>query len=389
MDTLISKLSAMLATGDYPFAIGPVGTAVLQAAAGVATTYKCVLIGQEGGAATIRDKLNLYPWVFLGLSFSNWNQDAELHRLLDLYADSEADGKVDVYITVIDDLHGVEYGGEFLKEVAGDPKINVLTPTPVVVPFGEANVGPYLLTADTHVPRPDAFFYFGYPPTNTAMVDTACSLGINFKLFGFSLMYAEAWFDPRAGGLGKELDGVMGFGGWNEYSSAALKAHTQDMVDFFSGAGGRINMDWWGVMHFANLQLLQQAIAAAPEYSAESVRATLATSKFTTVLGESWYTDPNGNWPLGNSGGLLAIPCHPGEVMQWQIVTEANGWRHDSPTADWAARDRPYGIPADATCWGIHEVISFDHPTAPPIYPKPDWPSPCEACEDCMGGACP
>ena len=60
----------------------------------------------------------------------------------------------------------------------------------------------------------------------------------------------------------------------------------------------------------------------------------MATEKFQTVLGETWF-----------EGGRLAPACYPGEIGQWQN--------------------------------GVFEVIARkEKTTASPLIPKPDWPQP-------------
>jgi hypothetical protein len=155
-------------------------------------------------------------------------------------------------------------------------------------------------------------------------------------------------YDPSTGGLGEAMNGVCGFGAWNEYSSDALADFAAEMIEFF---GVRVAMDWWGgAYYYVGLDCLEQAIVEAGTLDPDDVREVLTSKKLQTVLGETWYTDYEGNWPIEEGGGLLAIGCHPGEVGQWQYDVHGDG------------------------LW-IFEVIDLgENNTAPAIYPKPDWP---------------
>jgi hypothetical protein len=316
--------------------------------------------------------MNKYPYMFSNLSFSNWNQVYELCRLMDAWAAKETDGKVDVYIMYLNDQHGYEYRDQFVLEAASyNDTIDIIK---------QVGLEPFTTEVAAQVNDAtslgaDVLCIFAYPPTPMAVVGYAWATGQNFKgvVTGPAACY-EGFYDVNATpnpGFGDVAIGVCGFGAWNEYSSAALGEFAAGMI----GYGSRVTMDWWGgAYYYVGLDMLEKAIAAADEYSAVAVRDVMASQKLTTILGTTYYTTYDGTWPIGSSGGLLAIAAHPGEVGQWQHVTAANGWLPDGVTG--TARAKPVGIAADATEWAIFEVISLDHPTATWLYPKPDWPAP-------------
>jgi branched-chain amino acid transport system substrate-binding protein len=93
--------------------------------------------------------------------------------------------------------------------------------------------------------------------------------------------------------------------------------------------------DWWGhPLYWAALDILKAAIEKAGTLDQDKIRDVLATEKFDTVLGTTWFEN-----------GLLAKECHPGEIGQWIN--------------------------------GVYEVIGpKDKATAEMVYPKPSWPGP-------------
>jgi len=90
------------------------GTSFLFAQAPIANKYNYILVTAEGGATSLKDMLPSMPYIFVSLSFSDWNQ---IPVLADLLAEK---GAKTAYITYIADLHGIEYSGvagiEFAKK---------------------------------------------------------------------------------------------------------------------------------------------------------------------------------------------------------------------------------------------------------------------------------
>ena len=365
MATMTSLLTSKLATGQYQFVIGPCCTAFLEAAGPICSLYGAVLVGAEGGATALAEQMDKYPYMFSNLSFSNWNQCHELVRLMDAWATKQGRA-VRVYIMYLNDQHGYEYKASFENAAVNDTAINITK---------EVGMPPYTEDVAAQVDEAynmttDVLCIFAYPPTPMDVVGYAAATHKNFNavVTGPAACY-EGFYSPTASGFGAAAIGVCGFGAWNEYSTPALHAFAAGIVAY----NGRDTMDWWGgAYYYVGLDMLAHAIATASNYTALAVRDVMASQTLTTILGDTYYTTYDGTHPIGASGGLLAIAAHPGEVGQWQQVTAANGWNDDGVTA--ANRTKPVGIASNATAWAIFEVISLDHPTAPWVYPKPNWP---------------
>jgi len=367
--TMKSLLQTNLATGKYKFAIGPDCTPFLEAAGPICSQYGVVLVGAEGGATAVAQEMDKYPYMFSNLAFSDWYQVPELCKLMDAWSAAETvDGEVDVYVMYLNDQFGFEYRNTFAAWADNYTTIDIIKEVSMT-PFTE-EVAAQVNEATTM--GADVVCIFAYPPTPMAVVGYAWATSQNFKgvVTGPAACY-EGFYDVNATpnpGFGDVALGVSGFGAWNEYSTTGLRTFTENFVDYH----GRALLDWWGgAQYYTGLQMLEKAIAAATTYDALAVRGVMASQKLDTILGETYYTTYDGTWPIGSSGGLLAIAAHAGEVGQWQEVTAANDWEPDGNLV--GARLKPYGIAGNATEWAIFEVISLDHPTSDWIYPKQNW----------------
>jgi branched-chain amino acid transport system substrate-binding protein len=296
------------------------GTAFLFAQAPIANKYGYVLLTAEGGATSIRDILPSLPYVFVTLSFSDWYQ---IPVLADVLADQ---GVKSAYIVYIADLHGVEYSGVAGIEL---PKKGIETLGVKSLPPDIKDMSSILKAAKKS--KADAFLSFAYPDQNILGAKQSMELGYNPKAyltgpganFGF-------WHDI----FGPAVEGVMGFAIANRKTSPAMK----ELFDkLYQGKPEALN-DWWGhPLYWAGLEVWKQAVEKAGNFDQKKIRDIIATEKFNTVLGPTWFTN-----------GLMAKECHTGEIGQWQK--------------------------------GIFEIIGpKKFATAKTLYPKPKWPKPQEA----------
>ena len=120
---------------------------------------------------------------------------------------------------------------------------------------------------------------------------------------------------------------------YKRYIDGNTPAH-KELADKLIKLYGEPAVDWWGHnLYYAGLQFWQQAVEKAGTLDQEKIREIMATEKFDTILGPTWFDENH----------LLAVECHAGEVGQWQS--------------------------------GVFEVIGpDDKATAAPLYPKPMWP---------------
>ncbi len=292
------------------------GTAFLFAQAPIANKYGYVLITAEGGATSLRDMLPSMPYVFVTLSFSDWYEVPVFADLL------EEKGAKSAYVTYIADLHGIEYSGvagiEFAKkgiDIVGSkslpPDIKDLSPVIKEAKASEA----------------DVFCCFAYPDQVFPAIGTSVELGYNPKVWiggpGVNFGFFHTAFGPL----------VEGVTGWTSFSPKQSAASAELAEKLWGGKPEDVQDPWGHPLYWAGLETWKQAIEKAGTLDQDKIQEILATEKFQTVLGETWYEK-----------GLLSKDCHPGEVGQWVN--------------------------------GVYEVVGpKDKATAEFVYPKPEWPT--------------
>lgn len=312
--TMTNLLEKLILEDQVDFIFPPWGTAWLFAAAPIANKYGYILIGGPGGALELKT-LNL-PYFFQVLNFS----ETQAPALTDIFTEV---GVETVAMIFRGDLHGVEYGGAMIPyfETAGIDVVMVESFPPDVT----EDFSPFLKEAQTL--GVDAFLAACYPWEGGPLTGQAIAYGINFDAFWISVgpYCPNTYRDAFGAGV---IEGVMGGGAWNAKTSAGA-AEFADKYIAFTG----VEPDYWGALYYySSLQHFQQAIEAAGTLDQAVIRDIMATTTFDTALGPFWYDE---NRYFAN---------HPGEIGQWQN--------------------------------GVFEVIDpGEKRTAPPEYPKPDWPT--------------
>jgi branched-chain amino acid transport system substrate-binding protein len=319
LDTSMRLLEKLMVEDKVDFVFPPASTAFFFAAAGVTNEHGYLLIGAEGGAKTIRQEVAKYPMFFGLLNFSDWY---EIPTLVEIFKEVGVESVAMIYL---DDLHGIEYS-DVMKEEAGKAGIEIVFDTSI--PGDTKDFSPIL--RQVQEADPDCLFVPAYPDQNFPMVGQMIQLGYSPRML---VMGPGTTFAAFPTAFSNEIvNGVAGYGAWSVNSSPALK-ELQDKLLQRPGFT-EANMDYWGhAFYYAGLQMFQQAIEKAGTLDNARVAEALKTERFDTILGETWFDNQ-----------LTAVEAHPGQVGQWQD--------------------------------GVFEVIDpGDKRTAPPIYPKPDWPA--------------
>ena len=293
------------------------GTSFLFAQAPIANKYNYILMTAEGGATSLKDMLPSMPYVFVSLSFSDWYQ---MPVLADLLA---AKGAKSAFIVYISDLHGIEY-----NSVAGIEfsRVGIQVLGTKAVPPDIKDLSPVIKEAKAS--NADAFMCFAYPDQIMPATGVSMELGYNPKVWlggpGVNFGFYHATFGPA-------VEGIVGWTTFARKSSPALNALADKL---YSGKPEAVN-DWWGhPLYWAGLDMWKAAIEKAGTLDQKKVRDVLATQRFNTVLGDTWFEN-----------GLMAKESHTGEVGQWIN--------------------------------GVYEVIGpVNKATASFVYPKPPWPAP-------------
>jgi branched-chain amino acid transport system substrate-binding protein len=129
--------------------------------------------------------------------------------------------------------------------------------------------------------------------------------------------------------FGSAAEGILGAGAWNCRISAKAEEYCRKYRQHYDES----TFDWWGdILYYASLQFFEQAVEKAGTLDQKKIRDVMATERFETVLGETWFEN-----------GRLAPDCLAGQIGQWQN--------------------------------GVFEVVApKDKATSNLIVPKPAWP---------------
>jgi branched-chain amino acid transport system substrate-binding protein len=246
-------------------------------------------VGGEGGALKINEYGAALPYFFPMLNHS----ETQVPVLADIYKKM---GIRSVAIVYLEDLHGTEFQTTAVKEFE---KRGIVIKTARSIPIGTKDISYHLKRAKAL--DVDAFVAFVYPNEGVLAVKQAMELDINFKVFHVNVGACFGWFPSM---FGPAAEGIMGGGAWNCKSSKTAESFCQKYLERFEPP----MTDWWGhIFYYASLQIIEQAIEQAGTLNQEKIRDIIATHKFETVLGETWFEN-----------GRLATACHPGEIGQWQ-----------------------------------------------------------------------
>lgn len=327
---LADVTEALIDSDDVDFVWGGPGTDCIFTQAPICNAAAKVLITLEGGASTMiwDNQIQNWPYVWVTLSFSNWNQIPVLHDMLE----DEVGPNATAYITEIGEMgytHGLEYRDETIDVFGAD---NVIDSGFHSYTLGAPEATAIILAAETayNATPYDIFCAYTYPWNVAAL--TVALMGSNFNppaiLFGPG--GNANWYASPTAGFGPFAQGVMSFIVADNHTSTAISDMYTELAaaaeadwddsgllcaqgDYTSGWE---TLDYWGQpCYVAGLQLWQDAVEAAGNLDSTDVRDALASLNTTTVLGDNTWFDVFGG---GFGGGILSYNCHPGEIGQWQ-----------------------------------------------------------------------
>ena len=308
VSTMLENTAKLVTVDEVDYLWGATGTSFITAQAYAANTYGKVLMTLEGGATHLQDpgKLDSWPYVFVTLSFSDWNQLPVLTDMLVNNTTCES-----AYIAYINDEHGLEYLDTATEEFGTD--IEILGTYPMSVEFEDFP----LVIAAANATGADLFCCFSYPFHVMPLTGTAYGMGYNPEAMIFG---PGANFGFYYESFGPLTEGIMAFAVANNKTSSAfaeLYDDIEELMEGYKGESGYYYLDYWGhPLYWAMTQIWQQAVEEVGYVSQDGLKDVLASKTesdpFATILGPTWYT------MFGSGGGILAHECHPGQIGQWQ-----------------------------------------------------------------------
>ncbi len=286
--TMARLLEKLIVEQKVDFLLPPWGTAMHFAAAPIANKHGYILIGGAAGAMKLKDFGADLPYYFQTLNFA----ETQVPVLVDILSEL---GVKKVAVIYHDDLHGAE-NSEAAFPALGNRGIEVVLKKSY--PMGVKDLSPQLKQAKSL--NADGFIGFSYPDEVMLVTGQAIALGIDFKVFGFTVGPAFTFF-TRA--FGPAAEGVVGGGAWNEKSSPKAKEFSRH----FKEVTGQDMGNYWGALTwYSALQHFQQSIEKAGTLDQKKIRDIMAKERFDTALGPFWYDERR------------IFINHPGNWGQWQ-----------------------------------------------------------------------
>jgi len=293
LSTMTRNLEKAIVEDEVDFILPPVSTAFLYAAAPIANKYQKVLMGAEGGSATLKESIAKYPYFFSSLNYS----ESQAPALRDVFVEM---GIKSAYIVYIEDLHGTEYSSAVIPALAG-AGIDVKGVKSVPADIQDMTS----IIQDAQATGAEAFLCLTYPDQGFLALNQSIALEYNPRV----------WFMGSGGGFSsiqaiygdETIEGIMSWGAWNTKSSPAAAEYFEHFKEYWAD-DPNVYYDYWGLVHYyAGLQCLQKAIEGAGTLDNAKVQEYLVNNHFDTVLGDTWLEN-----------NMVAADCFMGNVGQWQ-----------------------------------------------------------------------
>ena len=286
--TMTRLLEKLILEDKVDFLLPPWSTAFHFAAAPVANKHRYILIGGAAGAMKLKDFSADLPYYFQTLNFA----ETQVPVLVDLLQELKVKK---VAVISLDDLHGAENCDAAVPEISNRGIDVVMRES---YPMGVKDLSAMLKKAKSL--DADAFIGFSYPDDVMLATGQAIGLGINFRVFGFTVGPAFTFFRDA---FGPAAEGVIGGGAWNEKSSPGAKKFSEHYKEVMGKAMG----NYWGALTwYSAMQHFKQAIEKAGTLDQKKIRDIMAEEKFSTALGPFWYDKRR------------IFVNHPGNWGQWQ-----------------------------------------------------------------------
>jgi hypothetical protein len=336
---ITSAICDDIEAGDVHFQWGGPGTDCIYTQAPICNAANVVLFTLEGGATGIANdpnKLALWPYVFINLSYSDWY---ELPVLADTLEEAlgKGEGEVTAYVVRIEGEHGDEYYG------VADDNFDIVNPPGVEVPYNPDDLTDpdsiisAAITAYNTTPF-DLFCGFAYVDHVNKLTASAQTVTVP----GLGMLNPEAMvFGPGAnfGGYAFTfpnpvtpnpalVEGIIGFAvaSYNKTDIAKITPVYDRIADRLDdedptglGVPGIALLDYWGIpCYWSGLEMWLQAVEDVGYVDQDLLRDALAAFETTpadTIMGDCWYKMYGTG---GSGGGNLDYLCHTGEIGQWQ-----------------------------------------------------------------------
>ena len=337
--TLGQETTALINTDKVDFIWGGPGTDTIYTQAPICNAAGTLLITLEGGASKMvweaATHLDVWPYVWVSLSFSNWYQLPLVAEMIN----DEVGPNATAYVTHIGG-YGAEHGLEYLQatkdafgagnvtDAGGHAGVLDATTAQAVITAAQAALG------DPCSPDYDIFCAFTYPDNVKLLTQAAMDLNFNppAMIFGPGANFGDY---PYSFG-GTSVEGIMGFAVATKDTTVSVGTPTMSMADLYAAMEAQLAadqvsgacpipappsmlLDYWGhPCYVASLEMWKYAVEDVGELDSAAIRGVLASynsgTPADTCFGSTWYEVFGG----GLGGGVLDYECLTGQIGQWQ-----------------------------------------------------------------------
>jgi len=292
MGTMLMLTDRMMFEDQVDFMFPTCSSAMLTAQAEVTNQNGFLLFSAEGGASTIVENWQDFPYFFV----TNSHAQHQIPALANLMTEQ---GLSSIFVVYLNDQHGMEYMTAVGRVM---PSAGIEIVANVMIPPDIADTTPIVM--DAMASNADVFFLAGYAAQIYPMLEVMAGLDYRPGIVAFTTAITTDQFTNAFADNPGIVEGVMGFGTWVPHSNEV----TQDFYDRFRAAFPDTIVDYWTHFHYELIfQIFEQAIVTAGTLDNSRIAEVMATHTFDTSIGPVWY--------VNNS---LAPEAYFGHIIQWQ-----------------------------------------------------------------------
>ena len=293
MGTMLMLTDRMMFEDRVDFILPTCSSAMLTAQAEVTNQNGFFLFSAEGGASTIVENWQDFPYFFV----TNAHSAHQIPAMRDLFLEQNI---MSVFVVHLNDQHGMEYMNACERYLvpAGIDIVNS-----VMIPPDIADMTPIIM--DAMASGAQAFFMAAYAAQIYPALEIMAALDYRPDAIIFTTAITTdqfPWAFPDNPGI---VEGVMGFGTWVPHSNEV----TQRFYDNFRADFPDSVIDYWTHLYYEVIfEIFEQAIVTAGTLNNSAIAALMGSGHvFETSIGPVWYVQ--------NS---LAPEAYLGHIIQWQ-----------------------------------------------------------------------
>jgi branched-chain amino acid transport system substrate-binding protein len=293
MGTMLMLTDRMMFDDQVDFIFPTCSSAMLTAQAEVTNQNGFFLFSAEGGASTIVENWQEFPYFFV----TNAHSAHQVPAMRNLFVEQNI---MSVFVVYLNDQHGMEYMSAVQRYF---PPAGIEITNAVMIPPDIADLTPVVM--DAMASGAQGFFLAGYAAQIYPLLEVAAGLDYRPDAMVFTTAITTDQFTRAFEDNPDIVEGVMGFGTWVPHSNAVTQSFYDRFLEAFPGS----IVDYWTHLYYEVIfEIFEEAIVTAGTLDNSAIAELLGSGHvFETSIGPVWYVQ--------NS---LAPEAYLGHVIQWQ-----------------------------------------------------------------------